>query len=439
MGLLSQTQNQYYSGSSTYGDIQNNPGNYQFTTLENIINAFMFIYVGEGKIISKVSRTDVQFHAMRALQELSYDVLKSFKSQELEVPNTLSMMLPQDYVNYIKLARIGTDGIEYPIYPSRKTSNPFAITQNENGTYDFGQQKRVVTVQLSSITDNTSVLNGKYLTLGYKTSTGAQGFVSFRFHASDYNTYDNPTGEGPVFGIDVENADTETTMATALANAITSFGHHTVVQSGSVLTITYNDDLVNATTVTNTENTYQPNGTVSSSNLDLTTINNPGTAAGDNIVEQVPSNTSTAFQSQSSTNYQMYDINYSSDVEITEEGRRYGLDPEHSQMNGTYFIDTARGFINFSSELAGKTITLHYVSDGLGTDNEMVVHKFCEEACYKHIAYGILSTRSNMPEYIVQRFKKERFAETRKAKIRLSSIKLEEFTQILKGMSKQIK
>ena len=89
--------------------------------------------------------------------------------------------------------------------------------------------------------------------------------------------------------------------------------------------------------------------------------------------------------------------------------------------------------------MAGETVTLKYVSDGLGTDAEMVVHKFCEEACYKWIAYGILSTRSNIPEYIVQRFKKERFAETRKAKIRLSNIKIEEFTQVLKGIGKQIK
>ena len=69
----------------------------------------------------------------------------------------------------------------------------------------------------------------------------------------------------------------------------------------------------------------------------------------------------------------------------------------------------------------------------------MVVHKFCEEAIYKWIAYGVLSVRSNIPEYMVLRYKKEKFAETRKAKIRLSNIKIEEFTQILKGMSKQIK
>jgi hypothetical protein len=53
--------------------------------------------------------------------------------------------------------------------------------------------------------------------------------------------------------------------------------------------------------------------------------------------------------------------------------------------------------------------------------------------------HGILSGRSNIPEHLVARFKKERFAETRKAKIRLSNIKIEEFTQVLKGMSKIIK
>jgi hypothetical protein len=45
----------------------------------------------------------------------------------------------------------------------------------------------------------------------------------------------------------------------------------------------------------------------------------------------------------------------------------------------------------------------------------------------------------NVPEYIVQRYKRERFAETRKAKLRLSNLKIEELTQILRGKSKQIK
>ena len=132
MGLLDGTNQATYYGSGNSA----NYGDYQFVTLDNIIKAFMITYVGESKIISKVNRTEVQFHAMRAIQELSYDVLRSFKSQEIEVPNTLSMILPQDYVNYIKIVRVGSDGLERPLYPARKTSDPFAITQVD-GVYQF--------------------------------------------------------------------------------------------------------------------------------------------------------------------------------------------------------------------------------------------------------------------------------------------------------------
>ena len=299
MGLLDNTtQNSYYTGTDF--------GNYQFTSLDNIINAFMIIYVGEGKIISKVNRTDVQFHAMRAIQELSYDILRSFKTQEIEVPNTLKMILPQDYVNYIKLTRVGGDGVERVLYPTGKTSNPFAIFQN--------------------------------------------------------------TAE----------------------STVEPYGYN------------FNDD-----------------GTLKEQDA---TNNN--------------SDTWTNYQDQTETNVYSDD---STDIEIDNRGRRYGLDPQHAQSNGTFFIDNLRGYIHFGSSLAGETIILKYVSDGLGTDSEMVVHKFCEEACYKWIACGILSTRSNIPPFIIQRFKKEKFAETRKAKIRLSNIKMEEFTQVLKGMGKQIK
>ena len=131
MGLLDSTnQNSYYTTAANYG-------NYQFTTLENIINAFMVAYVGESKIITKINRTDVQFYAMRAIQELSYDVFRSVKSQEIEIPSTLVMILPQDYVNYVKLVRVDSNGIERILYPTGKTSNPFAITQDGDGIYQY--------------------------------------------------------------------------------------------------------------------------------------------------------------------------------------------------------------------------------------------------------------------------------------------------------------
>ena len=71
MGLLDGiTQNEYYQGRDH--------GNYQFISLQEIIAQFEITYVGEGKLIPKLNKLDIQFHAMRALQELSFDTFKSF-------------------------------------------------------------------------------------------------------------------------------------------------------------------------------------------------------------------------------------------------------------------------------------------------------------------------------------------------------------------------
>ena len=130
---------------------------------------------------------------------------------------------------------------------------------------------------------------------------------------------------------------------------------------------------------------------------------------------------------------------YEDDTYWPASGQRYGLEPSHAQINGSFFIDCDKGMIHFSSNLSGKDIILKYISDSLGKHDEMLVHKFAEEAIYKWIAYGCLIATLGIPEYVIQRFKKEKFAETRKAKLRLSNIKLEEITQTLRGKSKQIK
>jgi hypothetical protein len=121
-------------------------------------------------------------------------------------------------------------------------------------------------------------------------------------------------------------------------------------------------------------------------------------------------------------------------------GRRYGIDPQFAQSNGTFFIDQVRGLARFSSNMVHKIVTLKYVSDGLNVkEEEMRIHKFAEEAMYKYLAHAILATRANTPEYMIARFKREAAATKRNAKLRLSNIKLEEITQVLRGKSKQIK
>ena len=137
MGLLDGiTQQSYYQG--------NDFGNYQFTSLDDIINQFMVAYVGEDKLISKIKRTDIQFHAMRALQELSFDTFKSVKTQQIDLPPSLVMPLPHDYVNYTKILSVDSAGIKHPLYPTKDTQNPFQIAQEEGGQYVFNEEAEEV-------------------------------------------------------------------------------------------------------------------------------------------------------------------------------------------------------------------------------------------------------------------------------------------------------
>tara|TARA_R100000995_G_scaffold84884_1_gene65510 strand:- start:703 stop:1851 length:1149 start_codon:yes stop_codon:yes gene_type:complete len=133
-----------------------------------------------------------------------------------------------------------------------------------------------------------------------------------------------------------------------------------------------------------------------------------------------------------------YDIHKDID-RIGEFGKRYGLNPEISQKNGVFIIDELNGSFGFSNDVLNKVITIKYISDGLGTDNEMQIHKLAEDAIYKYITHAIASGRSNFPEYIINRFRKERRAAMRNAKLRLSNLKLGELTQVMRGKAKHIK
>jgi len=285
-----------------------NYGGYEYIKLNDVIDNFLVGYVGEGKLITNAKRRDVMFHAKRGLQEFSYDTLKSIKSQELTIPASLSLIIPQDYVNYVRLSWIDAYGVQHPIYPvNNLTDNPYTVpVQDASGvpTQD----------NLGNNTEGTSLTNERWDTANDRLISG------------------NLTWE----------------------------------------------DMYNASVY----------------------------------------------------NWRWDKLAY---------GQRYGLDPQTSQRNGWFNIDEREGKFSFSSNLKDKLIILEYISDGLSVDYDMRVPKMAEEAIYMHIAYSLLAGKVNVPEYIVQRFKKDRRSALRNAKIRLSNIKLGEIVQVMRGKSKWIK
>tara|TARA_R110000772_G_scaffold46626_3_gene106298 strand:+ start:1065 stop:2489 length:1425 start_codon:yes stop_codon:yes gene_type:complete len=127
--------------------VQQNHGAYEYTRLDDVVENFLVAYVGAGKLIPSVKRTDVIFHAKRGLQEFSYDTLKSIRSQELTVNTALNIIIPQDYVNYVRLSWIDTSGVQRTIFPANTlTTNPYTNpVQDDQGVPTQDSQDSNVT------------------------------------------------------------------------------------------------------------------------------------------------------------------------------------------------------------------------------------------------------------------------------------------------------
>lgn len=282
-------------------------GDYRYIKLTDIVNNFMYGYVGDGKVLNKTKRSDILFHVKRGIQEFAYDVSRVEKIQEVDVPLDLTLPMPQDYVSYIMLSWVDTGGLEHPIFPASFTSRASeSVAQDADGNYLF-------------------------------------------------------TGQG----------DTLTTTPSSIQTKFKDFDNN--VLSGNLK----NDD------------------------------------------------------------YYLY-THYLA-ARSYNRGSRFGLDPALANFNGVFVVDEANGQFGFSSDLAERTITIKYISDGLATDDEMKISKLAEDALYKYVYHAILSTKLGVPEYQVQRAKKDRRAAMRNAKLRLSNINLHEMTNIMKGKSKHIK
>jgi hypothetical protein len=298
-----------YGNRDAYGNVvEENWGSYAYIKLNDIIDNYMVGYVGDGKLVNKVKKSDVLFFAKRGLQEFSYDTLKSIKSQELTIPPNLSVPIPQDYVNYVNMSWVDQAGIKHIIYPTTLTSNPY----------------------------KTPIQDGQGVPTQDNFDNNLQGTSITNQRWKDNN---------------LKNLNTELDNTSFWANVYGGgFG------------------------------------------------NGFGTVGG-----------------------------------------QYGIQPEIAQINGWFTINERENKFSFSSDLSDKLIILSYISDGLAIDSDTRVPKMAEEAMYAYISHAIISTRSNQPEYVVNRLSREKAAKLRNAKIRLSNIKLEEFTQIMRGKSKWIK
>lgn len=147
MGALPQgvSQEDFYGDSSLWGD-------YQYTTIEDIVNNFQLMYMGDGMVIPpSMNRDIIIFHAKRGLQELNYDVLKEIKAIEIDIdPDTLQITLPEDYVKYVRVSWVDEAGFFHPIITNNDTIIADAYLQDNDYAILFDMSGNVLKANQNS-------------------------------------------------------------------------------------------------------------------------------------------------------------------------------------------------------------------------------------------------------------------------------------------------
>jgi len=184
-----------------YGTVvEDNYGSYSYIKIGDIVNNFLVAYIGAGKLVLDVKRTDVIFHAKRALQEFSYDTLRSKKSQELTVPKNLSVVLPQDYVNYVNIYWVDQTGRQHIIMPTNNLhQSPTELPIQDN---------KGVPIQDSfdnNIESANSIIDDRWNNNNIKNQTNLLNdpLIAAEF----YNDYINMFGYGRQYGLEPQYAN----------------------------------------------------------------------------------------------------------------------------------------------------------------------------------------------------------------------------------------
>lgn len=205
---------QYYENSGNVPEGEN-WGSYQYVSLDDIVNNFMLMYVGNDKLINNVQRYNVLFHAKRGIQEINYDALKEIKVLEISICDDLKFILPNDYVNYVRIS-LYKDGVLRPLTENIQTNYSNSYLQDNNCRVLFDQDGNVL--------EGTSILDYDRVTNQQKTMYPGSGLYAGREGINiDQNWYFD-YAIGANFGLNTETANINPTYRIDKASGVINFG-----------------------------------------------------------------------------------------------------------------------------------------------------------------------------------------------------------------------
>lgn len=141
---------------------EENHGSYSYVTLEEMVTNFIANYTGDGTILMNQSRSKIIYQFKQGIKRFSMNALREVKAVELELGDTLDIILPPDYVNYARISYVNPNtGDLMVLSANSKLPRATAYLQDHNADVLFDENGFVLegTTYFSELNDKITQRN----------------------------------------------------------------------------------------------------------------------------------------------------------------------------------------------------------------------------------------------------------------------------------------
>jgi len=100
-------------------------------------------YVGEDLVVDSIPRHRVIFHVKQCIKNLNYDAVKSSKAKEFIIGSDLKMIMPHDYIDYVRISRL-VGGVLFPMTENRQAFRADAYLRDNSNELLFDNDGSVL-------------------------------------------------------------------------------------------------------------------------------------------------------------------------------------------------------------------------------------------------------------------------------------------------------
>jgi len=160
---LQDTDQVYYENEDLHG-------NYAFTFLEELVNNFIENYTGDNTVVGNIPRRKIVGKVKQCIREFHFSVLNQVKVVELELGDSLDIILPPDFVSVVRISWLDQiTGQIRPMSVNRNTTLGVSYLQDFEAYVLFDDNGDIIegTTISEDVNDNLPIVNTDNYPNGY--------------------------------------------------------------------------------------------------------------------------------------------------------------------------------------------------------------------------------------------------------------------------------